>query len=162
MRKHKRKTICAPPGFPVNLEWQVFGLGEVLAFAVSLRFVIRLDRAVQELYRFRRLPNGEVQKFLLPGARMPFFSDLLAGTMVGFVVLALCCIALPALHYAHYYTGSKSIYLMRRLPDRGLLHRQCWTLPLFLLGLCVLTAAVLVLLYYLLYRFRTPAGCLPV
>ena len=65
------------------------------------------------------------------------------------------------LHYAHYYRGSKSIYLMRRLPDRTLLHRQCWTLPLLALGLTLLVLVLLPALYYLIYRYATPAQCLP-
>ena len=70
--------------------------------------------------------------------------------------------ATAAVLYSSYYQGSRSIYLMRRLPDgRSLLRRQVWTAPVCWALTILLSGAVLLGLCWLLWRFKTPAECLP-
>lgn len=61
-----------------------------------------------------------------------------------FPLLMLAGLALAGYNWACFRRGSRSIYLMRRLPDRWELARRCLTIPLVLiLGAVVLTAALL-------------------
>ena len=64
-------------------------------------------------------------------------------------------------NYQSHYRGSRSIYLMRRLPDRWELHRRCLILPLLELAATLLLLAVLTVGFYFLYRGCAPGGSLP-
>lgn len=67
---------------------------------------------------------------LRPGAVMEDFAQLLDWMLLGFAVTAVCMAALAVWHYASHFQGSRSIYTMRRLPQRWELARRCLTLPL--------------------------------
>ena len=74
----------------------------------------------------------------------------------------LLTLASTVLLYSSYYQGSRSIYLMRRLPDgRSLLRRQIWSVPLRVMGLLLLLGVVMLAATWLVWRFVTPAQCLP-
>ena len=92
-----------------------------------------------------------------PYVRMPAFGELLRGSGFGFFLTALCMLAMAAGHWLyHYHGGSRSIYLMRRLPDKWDLWRRCLTLPLLgLLGSLLLPLSLL-LVYFAVYRLCTP------
>lgn len=87
---------------------------------------------------------------------MPDFDELLVGNFGGFTTMALCMLPLALYHYLCHYRGSRSIYLMRRLPDRWELHCRCLALPALGLALSVLIPAVLVVIYFCIYQFGTP------
>ena len=78
-------------------------------------------------------------------------------------IIAVCCIVVCVLlfDYLYYYQGSKSIYLMRRLPNRWEMHRRSITLPFAAFVIAVMTEIALWLLYYGIYLVCTPAQCLP-
>lgn len=78
---------------------------------------------------------------------------------VGLVLLAL---ALAAVLYSSYYQGSRSIYLMRRLPDgRETLRRQVWCVPLRTAALLLAAGLLAIGAAWLMWRYMTPAQCLP-
>mgnify|MGYP000928879343 FL=1 len=145
-----------PPGFDLGYELRFFAAGMTLAASWSLSFLYRFVSALWALYGYRG-----TERYLLPGAVMPDFHTLLGNALTGFLILAIWWIAafVPA-HYAHHVVGSKSIYLMRRLPNRWELHRRCWTLPLSVVLLCLIVAAILLLTYYGIYMAATPEECL--
>lgn len=93
---------------------------------------------------------------------MPLFAELLAESrpMAGFWITAACMAALAAWHYAYHYQGSRSIYLMRRLPSRWELWRRCLALPAAGAVCALLLAALLLLCYFGLYLLLTPRPCL--
>ena len=147
----------APPGFPVQRERRFF----LLCYGLSLvwsagGWLLRYTSARNALYQY----IGRT-KILAPGALMAPFGELLHRSFTGFALLAFVLAGAVLVHYSYYYKDAKPIYLMRRLPDRGLLHRQCWTLPLLGLALCAVTVLVLLGLYALIYHVFTPAECLP-
>ena len=86
---------------------------------------------------------------------------LFGNALFGFWVVAFCLLLLPIFHYLWHGQGSKSIYLMRRLPRRSELWRRCLAGPAVLLGLTLLAGALTLLLCFACYRSLTPAGHLP-
>ena len=60
--------------------------------------------------------------------------------------------------FFYFFKGSKSIYTMRRLPNRWDLPRRTLVLPLVCAALTMLLALALLLLYYLIYHCSVPEG----
>lgn len=148
-------TKYTPPGMDLSQEKGFFITGMFCSALYSLFFLNRYWDANEALWK-----RGE-PKELWPGAQIEPFFELLDKYLIGYLILAVCMLGLVALHYAYYRQGSKSIYLMRRLPDRKLLHRTCWTLPMLGAALCLAAAAVTLLLFYAVYINCTPQECLP-
>lgn len=145
----------APPGIDLRQEKGFFITGLIGATLYSLVFLLRYYQARTNLYEWQ---GGK--RVLIPDYPMVDFAQLIDKALVGFLALSLCMLALIVYHYAYYHRGSKSIYLMRRLPDSTLLHRQCLTLPLGAIALCLISAALLLLIYYVIYMAFTPEICL--
>lgn len=150
-------TRWAPPGFNLRPEKQFFVTGMACAVLYSFMFFIRYGNARSDLFGYS---HGSNIRILLPDAVMPDFYLLLEHYWAGLAVLAMCMLALIVYHYVYHWQGSKSIYLMRRLPNRFELHRRCLTLPLIAILICLLTAIILLLLFYGTYIAFTPKECL--
>ncbi len=144
-----------PAGMDYWQEFKWLAIGAGLSFFYSLGFLFRLNGAYERL--FRRIG---MRKVLIEGAIMPDFPVILDKSLLGFGILVFGMIILAAYHYSYHYQGSKSIYLMRRLPDRFELWRRCLTLPLLFAAAALLLAGLLLLLYFGLYLLVTPAACL--
>ena len=97
------------------------------------------------------------REFMPNAYKIASFDSLLIHNFIGFAVFALCMLPLALRYYLSHYQGGRSIYLMRRLPDRWELHRRCLTLPLLGLVLSVLIPVALVAVYFCIYQFCTPA-----
>lgn len=92
---------------------------------------------------------------------MPDFVTILGDKLQIMIIFALLVLILPtAIHYAYYYSGGKSIYLMRRLPNGWELHRRSLFIPLLYALLFVITAVILFLIFYTVYMNFTPEACL--
>jgi len=148
-----------PPGIEFTKQMTICLTGISAAFGWSWSFFVKYLTARGEL--FERTMTGLVVR---DGAMMQDFWNLVhedMDSLDGFLVFYLVMIGLMVYHYLYYYQGSKSIYLMRRLPDRWEMHRRNVTLPLVAIVLGVLTEIVVLLLYYGIYMACTPAQCLP-
>jgi hypothetical protein len=88
------------------------------------------------------------------------FLDILGGRMMGFAAAALCMVPLSIYHYAYHYSGAKSIYVMRRIPDKFELHRRCLALPILGALAYAVMAALLILIYLGIYVAVTPEKCM--
>ena len=86
----------------------------------------------------------------------PVYSWYSAPVFTGFSLLFLGAAILASYNYSGFRNGSKSYYLMRRLPDRFELTRRCLTFPIAAIIVCLLTAVILFFLYLALYAFYTP------
>lgn len=144
-----------PPGVDARQELRWLLGGWALSFVYSLGFVIRMVQERSMLYRVAG--SGRV---LRTGVAMPDFAGLLGRHLYGFLIVALCMLAIVAYHYLYHRQGSKSIYTMRRLPDGMELHRRCWTLPVLMALASLLAAFVLLMIYYVAYMLVTPKSCL--
>ena len=145
----------APPGVNLKTERNLFICGMVAALLWSFSFFNSFSRYKGQLYYHR----GD-EAILREGAVMEDFVVVLDKSLLGFLLLAFCLIMVAVYHYAYHYQDSKSIYLMRRLPDNMELHRRCLTLPAAAIVIALLTAFVLLLIYYAVYMLATPPECL--
>ena len=96
---------------------------------------------------------------LRAGVRMLPFSQVVGGSFVGFWILAVVLVALGVHHRALHSQGSRSIDLLRRLPDRWEGFRRCWGLPLLALAVTAALALALLGSFWLFYDWKTPAAC---
>lgn len=150
-----------PPGLSYAVERKAFGIALALTSLLSATlFFIHYSPARDNLYGYIQV-GSDSQKILMTGVQIEDLSLILNRVLDPLLLLALCIPFWVLLHYLHYRRGSMSIYLMRRLPDRKLLHRQCWTLPLRCLALCAAVLLALLAIYVLIYIYATPAECLP-
>lgn len=83
---------------------------------------------------------------------VPVFGTMLHTSEWGFLLLAVCMPLLAGAHYFYHFHDGRSIYLMRRLPDRGELWRRCLTLPLTGLAAVLILTLGLSVLYFWLYE----------
>lgn len=107
---------------------------------------------------FHRMSHGRVQ--LIEGAMMVPFEKLIEGIFFWRWFLVLVCVFYAVLHYIYHFQGSKSIYLMTRLPKRYELLKRCVTLPLAGIIITFFTVFVLYMLFLTIYLVVTPAKCL--
>ena len=145
----------APPGYDYQFDKTFYFVGLGVATAFSFSYLIRFGEAKGELYTYHL---GE--KELIPGAIMPDFIDIFRGSLWGYLVLAFAMLLLIAFRYASYYQNSKSIYLMKRLPDKFEMHRRCIVVPVITAISCMLVAFLVLLLYLGHYMLFTPDACL--
>ena len=147
----------APPGARVKLESALCGglLGALLV--EGCLFFFRFFR-----YRDKNL-YWELTgiRMLIPEAKMPGFNDFAAGELRFFTVLFFTCVAIAAVHYLSFHMESKSIYVMRRIPNKAELHVRCLALPAIFLAIGIVLAVVLYCSFLYVYIHYTPEGHLP-
>ncbi len=148
---------CFPPGYEFTWERNTAAVLLALSMVLSLQYFGKLRQAVAWLYYVDRV-RGRV---LRPDAQaIPFLE--LAGQYGGlFVPYFLFLAIMAALHYAYYHRDAKSIYLMRRLPRRGVLVGSCIRAPLLGTAVGILAQMMLGLIYYGSYLLVTPGECGP-
>lgn len=148
-----------PPGMDMEAEKWFFGLGMCGAFFYSWTFIWRYLQARSELYRFAGLFTRPSE--LVPNGTIETFLSLLGNALIGFEFVAIGMIGFAIMHYRYFWQGSKTIYLMKRLPNKMELIKRVWTVPFIAIGACIVAALVLLALYYGLYLIATPKQCLP-
>lgn len=144
----------APVGFEVQTEKDVFVAGMILSAIYSLRFFWEYSDDEWLIY------TSGSKEIVRPGSTMTSFAELIDGCLMGFGIVAAVMIAFIVWHYVYHTQESRSIYLMRRLPNRWELHRRCLTLPVVGMAICGLAAFGFLMLYYVFYMTATPAECI--
>ena len=142
----------APPGMELRQMRYYWISGMVLAFLSSVWMYF------SELGYYVRMAKGlytPVYGAAFDG--VPDFVDVLGSSLVFFPLYALGSILFVIYHYSYHFKGSKSIYLMRRLPDRWELHRRCLTLPIAMAVFFLLMGFVMLLLFFWAYFAAVPA-----
>ena len=155
MKEQLRKLY--PPGF----EWReelisaavLFGLAVLL----SWQYLFRLGRMTHNLYTYDRY--GE--RFIRPDAWADSYSELIQGSFWGFLLPVVFLAVMVIWHYISYWRQAKSIYVMRRLPKRGVVFFSCIKGPVLCVALLALAAGILWILYLGLYWLVVPAECIP-
>ena len=145
----------APLGINVRSEWQGYVAGLAVAVVYSMIYLLRYFNARENLYEWT-LKGRE----LIEGAVMPDFAELMEGTLLVFLAIALTMMGLVIYHYIYHRLDTKSYYVMRRLPSRWELHLRCLTLPMIGLLICGAAALIMIIIYYWIYMGCTPEECL--
>ena len=145
----------APLGMSLKAELGLFCAGMSYSVIFSLLFLVHYMDARSDLFVWHL-----DERKLLEGAVMPDFVTLLDDEFHGFLIVGLGMLLFAVYHYFYHYQESKSVYLMRRLPDKWEWHRRCLTLPLAAIVICLLTALVLFFLFFGVYMICTPQECL--
>ena len=134
-----------PPGYDASVELGWLALGGMIAFIYSLcAFVGELGKQLRWL---GRRPVGWM---------MPYFAEILGGALWGFVILAVVALLLIPVHAGYWYQGRRSIYLRRRLPQKGELLRRTAGLPVLIAAAALAAALALLLVYFAIYCLATP------
>ena len=136
-----------------ELRWILGGIAAALL--CNLRFVAAYGSSRAALYHW----DGK-QNVLMEGAKIAPFGELLGWSLAGCFVAAAFMAVLAAWHWGYHHRGAKSIYLMRRLPDRWELWRRCLTLPVLGAATYGMEALLLLAVDAAVYRLCTPAVCL--
>ena len=133
-------------------------IGNIIAFTVSLLFFASCVSERLKLYDYDRV----LKKYVLNETKtMTGFDEIMSGYLWGFVFLAVIMLVFIVFRYSYYRQGSRSIYLMKRLPSKVEIHKRAIPVPFFASLSCVVYAFVLRLLYFILYIILTPNKCLP-
>lgn len=150
-------TRQVPPGLDwwTELKWAVSGLVVGALWSLTA-FGYQFSNALRRLYDW---VGGK--SILVESRTIDPFPELLYQAMAGLLLGILLTIPLACYHYAYHYLGSRSIYLMRRLPDGWELWRRCLTVPALLAAVFLLTIELLTFLYFLIFLLATPDACLP-
>ena len=155
------RDALLPPGLSPTLERKWFLVSLNAAWVLSaVIFQFRYSNARAPLFRASSY-GGKTVRTVIPGTVIEDLGEVLHFVFAPLILLMLGMLLLALGHYLYYRQGSMSIYLMRRLPDRTLLHRQCLTLPLVGLLLCAAVVLALIFIYSAIYIYATPAQCLP-
>ncbi len=144
-----------PPGVNYSRELKWIAAALIASAVYSLGFLISYIEKYRALFW-----TQDAEKGIIKGATMPDFIDLIDYRLSGFTVVALCMVAVFIYHYLYHYQGSKSIYLMKRLPHRFELWRRCLALPVAGALFSLAAALILMMIYFGIYMFFTPEICL--
>ena len=159
MRSERKLSRLLPPNMDAaQVKGWIIALLTIVVLLCSILFLCRYPEDYRDLFWYW----GSKYQRIMPGAIMPRFDRYAILTVYVTGGALLLTLASTVLLYSSYYQGSRSIYLMRRLPDgRSLLRRQVWTVPVCWTLAILVTGAVLLGLCWLVWRFATPAECLP-
>ena len=139
--------------------------GIFMLVVATLRAVVELMdnylAARDLLFETVRVSMIEVHQVLIPGAIIQPFPQLIQGSLDFFPWFWAFMLWEVIDCYLYHRRETKSIYLMRRLPDRWELHRRCWGRPLIYTGGSILLMAVILLFWFVVYLVFTPKACLP-
>lgn len=124
-----------------------------------LWFVTKYSRDYQALFTYDSVLR---KKTLVAGARIAPFTDYEGCALWLLVYFAIIAAVWAVLLYGSFSRGSRSLYLMRRLPEgRKPLFDYVLRAPVRYMVYGAMLCAVLLGVYYIIWRFITPESCLP-
>lgn len=143
-KKHRDWSRYLPCGFDAARQRRVLFVmtGLVLLWA-ALCFGTRLQFALREyssgMYIY-------IKDFYL----------VMGNTLAALPIALAAMCALACIYYSSHWDGSRSIYLMRRLPRRWELHRRCLTVPLLGIVFFLLLGLIMTMAMYGIYLLAAP------
>lgn len=151
-----------PVGYDGRYEIKYFTIGMVLSVLWGSLYFRRLYNNWWHLWK-REWVNGElVRTEVLEGAMMRSFEELFfsPNSLAGFLVVGCMMFGFMVGHYVYHYQISKSIYVMKRLPDKWELYRRCFTLPLIGLVISLFVAGLFYGISAFVYYYVVPPQCM--
>ncbi len=144
-----------PLGFPYKMELSLCWLS--CAFTIGYSFIFFLQYEDSYDYLFE---NYGSKVFLKPDSVMPDFYSLVSDCFTFYLAPFLLFFAFAVFHWVYHYQHSKSIYLMKRLPQKGELYFRCFALPAIETVVYILIFFVLLFGFYFYYMNETPSSCI--
>jgi len=148
-----------PPGWEYRRELIADALLLLIVlFIACVVFGTRYNDSLNNIYTYSYVTRERV---LVPGQVMSPFAREVSGCMAFFWAFVFTQIASAVNMYMSFSAGSKSIYLMRRLPDRPELPKRCIPMPVLavLAGFAVCLLQLLV--FRTVYMMNVPESALP-
>lgn len=145
-----------PPGYEWRGELYSVGILWLLAFFLSWEYLFGLYRMTNRLYYYQ-----EGHWIVYSNAVADSFAETVGRSWLGYAAPLLFLVLMTLWHYFSYWRETKSIYVMRRLPRRGVVFASCVKGPALCTVAVVLAAAALYLLYLGLYWLAVPKECMP-
>ena len=153
----KRLERLYPPGYEWREELISAAILAGLAFFISWQYLFRLDRMRRNFY----VSNSMGERILRPDAAAESFAALVQGSFFGFFLPLAFLAAMAIWHYVCYWRRTKSIYVMRRLPKRGVVFASCVTGPVLCAAVLTFFMTALWGVYLGMYWLAVPAECMP-
>ncbi len=158
MKQNKKFDLerYAPPGVNIKQQIDFFITGNIISLIASLYFFVEYFNKYERMFEF----DG-TKRILIEGAKMPDFPLILDKFLIGCLITAICMMFYVVFYYGYYYQGgSKSIYLMKRLPKKTEIHKRAWSLPLLFAVLSLVIGFLMAVFYLCFYLLVTPKECL--
>ena len=147
----------SPPGIELKQEYHVWLIGNISAVLVSLfAFLNKYTDARNQLFTYATGTRERIE-----GAIITPFYNLFSIYFSGFIIISVVTLCFTIYHYAYFRQGSMSIYLMKRLPKKGELHRRAITIPCLSVLATLVIALLTIAFFFLIYILATPKACLP-
>ena len=153
--KQKGFRFC-PPGYVWQQERNTMCMLWVGSLFFSFDYPVRLVNAYESLFSY----TDEGIRYIQEGVLMDSFGVMIEGCLYSFLITACLPVLFVLYRYFHFYQGSKSIYLMRRLREKSLRWKNCLIVPVLESLISLLIGFLLCLLYMGLYLLVTPKECL--
>lgn len=136
-----------------NMEKANFFFGLCVCIGIG-EHILYFTRYVMQMRIISRSIKGVT---IDPGAMMPYFRDLQHHSLYGFFAAILLALLVQAYwNYTYYNKETKSVYVMKRLPDRKEYSRTIWTAPVIEAVTIVMIMLGCVLADLGIYAFVTP------
>ena len=150
-----------PPGYEYKVELRLAGAlwGGTVGVSI-LWFALDLYLAIERLYQkvsYGNLSNMSGRKVLQEGVWVEAFAELVGWYWELYLPALLFLAIMPLYHYFYYYRDSRSIYVMRRLPGKGITFKSCVQGSALEAGIVLASAVLLYFLYYGIYCY--PMWC---
>lgn len=144
-----------PVGIKAENEIWLFASMLLLGIVRAMTFFIVYSTAYYSLFEAR---DGEL--YLIEGRYMKPFEEIINGCFDGFVIGCFVFFFLIIYHYGYHYKDSKSIYTMKRLPNKSELHIRCLSLPIIGIISSLLLSFLLLIIFNIYYNTKTPPQCI--
>ena len=157
--KWEKRNEWFPPGYEYDREIRMIVVWLIASIVYSLRYLTCYYGEYQDLFIYVNV-SGVPQRILAEGRKIAPFRDILGYHLYGLVIAVIFLLVFAVLHYCYYFQDSRSIFLVRRLPDRWYVIRTCIVAPAVGILVSLLCMVSLWLIYYEVYMLMTPKECL--
>ena len=129
-----------PAGYDTTAEYAVLFFGTLRITVISLLYFSDLYSVIYN--------KDEI-------VIIPTFIDLAGKYIRLYIIEIFVLLSFIGVHYSYHFKGSKSIYLMKRLPDSNELIRRCVTMPIIFSVIVAIVALVIFAIYFVIYVYFT-------
>lgn len=126
--------------------------------AVIFSAVFFLTNLFMQIHSFYYYENGK--KILEEGCVMPEFFKIRGDSFDIFGILIIAMIIFAVYNFSYHRIGTKSVYTMKRLKNKGEYLKRCLFVPCAVIITAAFTVIILNLLYFLIYEIAVPEGVL--